>query len=177
MNLNMQLMKKTIGIAVSAALMTALAVSSSALAEPGGKPRVSVGVSTWCAITDQAAGVLTVYVSVEDKSSGIAYGFARVDTAVVQGLTKSRGNSWDDIAGAFATPALMVGVENQPVTINICGSQLGKAINAETKIILDETDFPASKREYTAQCGDNPATDEIEGGLKTDDYPNLCSSP
>ena len=180
--MNKQLTKKTIGIAASAALMASLAVSSSAIAGPGNGPKTqgpqaSAGVSTWCEITDEAAGEMTVYVSVEDKSSGEAYGFVQLKSEVVRGVEKDKGNSWDDIPGATATPDLMVNVANQPVTINICGGYLGKAINAQTSIQIDEdlTGYPASKVEYTAQCGDNPATDETEGGLKTADYPDLCT--
>jgi hypothetical protein len=117
---------------------------------------------------------MTVHVTVIDKSSGVAFGFVLVDTAVVQGQTKSKGNTFDDILGATATPDLVVAPDQQ-VTINICGSDLGKAINAETTIILDDTFFPSSKPAYTAMCGDNPATDEVEGGLKTADYPDLCT--
>ena len=183
--MNKQLMKKTIGIAASAALMASVGFSGSALARPGDNnkggnkqgPQASAGVSTWCEITDEAAGEMTVYVSVEDQSSGVAFGFVQLATTVVQGLTKSKGNAWDDIPGAIASPDLMVNVQDQPVTINICGGDLGKAINAETTIVIDEdlTGYPASQPEYTAQCGDNPATEEIEGGLTTADYPNLCS--
>jgi hypothetical protein len=174
--MNKQLTKKLIGIAASAALIGTVAFSGSVLAAKGGNPKASAGVSTWCEITDEAAGDMTVHVTVIDKSSGKAFGYVHVETAVVQGLTKSGGNSWDDILGATAAPPLTVSPD-QPVTINLCGSDLGKAINAETTIILDQTYFPSSKPAYTAQCGDNPATDEIEGGLKTADYPDLCTAP
>jgi hypothetical protein len=175
--MNKQLTKKLIGIAASAALIGSVAFSGSAMAGKGGNkqgPQASAGVSTWCEISDEAAGDMTVHVTVIDKSSGEAFGFVQVATAVVQGLTKDKGPVWDDILGATASPDLVV-APDQEVTINVCGSDLGKAINAETTIILDETFYPASKAAYTAQCGDNPYTEETEGGLRTADYPNLCT--
>jgi len=175
-----QFRNEVISVAASAALLLSVAFSGSAFAGPGQKkgPQASAGVSTWCEIKEEniAAGVMSVHVSVEDKSSGVAFGYVQLDSAMVQGVTKDRGNSWTDIPGAMKTPDLLVNVSDQEVTINICGGDLGKAINAKTKIILDQSLFPSSKPEYTAQCSDNPMTDEVEGGLKTADFDGLCSA-
>jgi len=171
----------------SIALVASMAVGLSASAVAGGKgngpkdgkgPQASLGVSTWCEIKDDnvADGVMSVYVSVEDKSSGVAFGYVQLDSVVIQGKTKDRGNLWYDIPGAVKTPDLQVGVSDQEVTINICGGDLGKAINAKTTITLDQSLYPSSKPEYTAQCSDNPMTDEVEGGLKTADFEGLCSA-
>ena len=167
--MNKQLTKKVIGIAASAALMGTVAFSGSAMAGKG--PQASAGVSTWCAITDEEAGEMTVYIRTEDKSSGEAYGMEDIADANVELVTKDRGNQWSPPLD-FETPDLHLGVD-ATVTFNLCGLDLGKAINALTSIKLTTNLYPSSKTMYTAQCSDNPYTEEVEGGLKTADYPDL----
>ena len=186
--MNKQLTKKTIGIAASAALMASVAFSGTALAGPGNKggnkqgPQASASVSTWCEISDEEAGDMTVYIRTEDKSSGDAYGKAPIASTDVVLQAKSTGNSWETLD--VEKPYLTLGVDAE-VTFNLCDQSLGKAINAETIIKLDESWVPASKSAYTAQCGNAPGDDDIlgtdddvtGGGLKTADYPDLCSTP
>ena len=174
-----QLTKKLIGIAASAALIGSVAFSGSAVAGKGKGPQASASVSTWCEITDEEAGDMTVYIRTEDKSSGIAYGMEDIDTATVDLVTKDRGPVWSDPLD-IETPALNLGVD-AAVTFNLCGLDLGKAINAETSITLTENLYPSSKSVYTAQCGNAPGPDGIlgtdddvtGGGLKTADYSDL----
>ena len=177
--MNKQLTKKTIGIAASAALMASLAVSSSALANGKKKgPQASAAVSTWCEITDERAGDMTVYIRTEDKSSGEAYGMEDIADTTVVLQTKDRGPVWTDLT--FVNPDLNLGVD-AAVTFNLCGADLGKAINAATSITLTENLYPASNDMYTAQCTNAPGPDGILGtdddvvigGLKTADYPEL----
>jgi hypothetical protein len=180
--MNKQLTKKTIGIAASAALMASVAFSGSALAGPGGngkKEQASIGVSAYCKIENVEEGVMAVYVSIEDKSSGNAYGQFGLDPVQIVGVTKDRGPVWTDIPGAKESPSLDVPSYEVRVPVNICGGgELGSAINAQVSVMLalDETSlYSPSKSEYTAQCGDDPNTDETEGGLKTADFEGLCS--
>jgi hypothetical protein len=179
--MNKQLMKKTIGIAASAALMASVALSGSALAGPGKGPQASAGISTWCEITGEREGDMTVFIRTEDKSSGVAYGAEDIASAKVDLVTKDRGNQWSDPID-FETPTLFLGID-AAVTFNLCGvlDDLGKAINAQTSIKLTENSYPSSKDYYTAQCSANPGDDgvfgtgddEPGGGLKTADYPYL----
>lgn len=185
--MNKQLTKKTIGIAASAALMASVALSGSALAGPpadkGNKqgPQASASVSTWCEISNEAAGDMTVHIRTEDKSSGEAYGMEDIASASVDLLTKDRGPSWIPID--LDTPTLYLGAD-ATVTFNLCGQDLGKAINAETSIKLTTNVYPSSKTMYTAQCSNAPGPDGMlgtddditGGGLKTADYPNLCTA-
>ena len=179
--MNKQLTKKTIGIAASAALMASLAFSTNAFAERGGNkqgPQASAAVSTWCEITDERAGEMTVFIRTEDKSSGEAYGLEDIAEATVALVDKDRGNQWDLIT--FTNPTLYLGVD-AAVTFNLCGLDLGKAINAQTAIVLTENLYKSSKDAYTAQCSNAPGPDGIlgtdddviGGGLKTADYPEL----
>ncbi len=178
--MNKQLTKKSIGIAASAALIATVALSGNALAAPPGKgPQASAAVSTWCEITDERAGDMTVYIRTEDKSSGVAYGMEDIASAQVDLVTKDRGNQWSD-ALDFENPTLHLGVDAS-VTFNLCGLDLGKAINAETSIKLTNNLYESSKVVYTAQCSNAPGPDGmlgtdddvIGGGLKTADYPEL----
>jgi spermidine/putrescine-binding protein len=185
--MNKQLTKKTIGIAASAALMASVALSGSALAAPPADksnkqgPQASASVSTWCEISNEAAGDMTVHIVTENKSSGDAYAYAQIASANVDLQTKDKGNSWEKLD--YQQPALILGVDYD-VTFNLCGLELGKAINAETSIKLDESMVPASKEYYSAQCGNAPGPDGMlgtddditGGGLKTADYPNLCTA-
>jgi len=186
--MNKQLTKKAIGIAALAALIATVAFTGSALAGPGGNkqgPQASASVSTWCEITDEAAGDMTVYIRTEDKSSGEAYGMEDIASAQVDLVTKDRGNQWSDPID-FETPTLHLGVDDS-VTFNLCDKLdlLGKAINAQTSIKLTTNLYPSSSIVYTAQCSNAPGPDGmlgtdddvIGGGLKTADYPDLCSAP
>lgn len=189
--MNKQLTKKIIGIAASAALMASLAISGTALAGPGGDnsnkqgPQASAAVSTWCEITNEAAGEMTVFIKTEDKSSGVAYGMEDIASAQVDLVTKDRGNQWSD-ALDFDNPTLHLGVDAS-VTFNLCDvlDDLGKAINAQTSIKLTTNVYPSSRTVYTAQCSNAPGPDGMlgtdddiaGGGLKTADYPDLCTAP
>jgi len=187
--MNRQLTKKTIGIAASAALIASVAFTSNAVAAPGGNPKASIGVDTWCEIKaeDEAAGNMTVHIKIEDKSSGVAYGNAILQSAVVVAASKDKGNSFDtEIANENVTADVAIDNTYYPIKINLCGgADLGKAINAETTVTLTGVPYPSSKGNYTAQCGNAPGPDAmlgtdddvILGGLKTADYPGLCSAP
>jgi len=95
--MNKQLTKKAIGIAASAALIATVALSSAASAAPGGNPKSSIGVDTWCEIKpgDEAVGDMTVHIKIEDKSSGIAYGNTYLQSVVVEAAAKDRGKDFD----------------------------------------------------------------------------------
>ena len=177
--MNRQLTKKLIGIAASAALMGTVAFSGSAIAGKG--PQSSAGVSAWCEV-DVASGQLDMYLTIVDKSSGVAV--AELDSVDVQGLQKDKGRGWDPIAGAEFTdgtrdddtdnPTEITFGEDQLIELDICEGLLAssKAINAEAIVTLLGK---SSKEEYTAKCGDNPDTLYVnEANIKVADYYGLC---
>lgn len=181
--MNKQLTNKTIGIAASAALMATMAFSTTAYAERGGNkqgPQASIDVFTVCHI-DDAAGELIVDITITDKNAGTDKAQAVLDSVIVQGLKKFRGNewmhsddSWDNLMGDTCEDgsAVMIGT-TCTVRLDICSS-LGnaRAVNAETSVTVQG---PSSKDTYLSRCKDDPATDEVdEAVLKVDDYPNLC---
>jgi len=177
-------------ITASVALLLSVAFSGSAFAGPGNKkgPQSSIDVFTVCYV-DEAAGQLDVFLTITDKSSGVA--IAALDSVDVQGEQKEKGRGWNDISGAeFGDGAsdddadnpieTVIGVEKL-IELDICTGldPKSKAVNALTTVTLLGK---SSKAEYTSRCKDDPATDDgdpstdwdNEAILKLANYPGLC---
>jgi hypothetical protein len=179
---------KLTSITALAALLLSVVFSGSAIAGPGKGPQSSAAVFTVCFV-DEAAGQLDVFLTITDKSSGVA--IAALDSVDVQGEQKEKGRGWDDIVGAeFEDGApgddannptqTVIGVEKL-IELDICAGldPKSKAVNALTTVTLLGK---SSKAEYTSRCKDDPATDDgdpetdwdNEAILKIADYPTLC---
>ena len=190
--MNKQLTKKTIGIAASAALMASMAFSGSALAGHNDNhnsnkqgPQQSLDVFTVCEI-DQYNDEIDIRIELTDKSSGEAV--AALGNVTVLGKEKNTGQKWYDSGFAwdsdFDTCQDEYGNDIGPIEIGkVCHVSLpvncatldnNKALNAETTVVLDETDFAASKDAYMSRCKDDPDTYENEAIMKIADYPYLC---
>ena len=202
--MNKQLTRKTIGIAASAALISSVAFSGSALAGHNGNhnsnkqgPQASLDVMTVCNI-DEDAGELIVDITITDPNEGTDKAQAVLDSVNVQGLQKAGGkgkgsnewvhssDSWDNanatdlcIGSPYDSP-IEIGTTCQ-IRLDIC-TDLGdsKAVNAQTTVeisgLADGNAVDSSKETYMSLCKDDPATEYVdEAVLKVDDYPDLCN--
>ena len=161
--MNKQLTKKTIGIAASAALMTA-ALSATAVAGPDNPnkgPKASIKVAAWCDVEVNSEGdaLLNVHTLVRD-SGGPVEAVLLVDMNSIQAYqgvgNNRRGDKFSplsDTDGKLETVPSAIGVIENHEPINLCAAGMDPAANAANALVTVE--IAGGHKTFTAMCGNH----------------------
>ena len=168
--MNKQLMKKTIGIAASAALMATVAYSGSAIGAPDPAkkgPKASITIDSWCTLdtADLDNVILTVNSRINDASSESFTDdpfVTNYEFQLLQGVGNSKGgNKYMPFGTPKSGPLGAVeGSELTTETFNLCAEGLYSDANAVNVLIT--VDILGGHKTFTATCADNIDTPEDE---------------
>ncbi len=166
--MNKQLTKKTIGIAASAALMTA-ALSATAVAGPDNPnkgPKASIKVAAWCDVdgADPMNAILNVHTLVTDSGGPVTAVLVVEDNSIVpaQGIGNNRrGDKFRPLPdGTAANVPSMIGdiqgdqpIDYETTSINLCAAGMSSAANAANALVTVE--IVGGHKTFTAMCGNH----------------------
>ncbi len=168
--MNKQLTKKTIGIAASAALMTAIAASAALMTaalsatavagpdNPNKGPKASIKVAAWCDVdsSDPANAMLNVHTLVTDSGGPVSAMLIVEENSIVpvQGVGDNRGrDKFSPLPDGTVpgVPSVIGAVES--TSINLCAAGLSSAANAANALVTVE--IVGGHKTFTAMCGNH----------------------